>query len=226
MKFQSAYYEALGSEGVAVLKNMIKRAREAGLLTILDAKRGDISSTMKAYGLMAFEYMNADALTVTPYMGLDVTDALLPWLKEGRGVYVVWVSSNPGGSLLQDMETANGDTLASRLLDALVNSFQKNGVPEALGLVLGATKADQLSGDLFAKLQSVPLLMPGVGAQGGSVSTRTLALARESHQILVPQSRSLSTFDSPFAPIKNWSDYRRLLEDRLPAAVADLAEQV
>ena len=112
VKLQSAFFEAHGSEGFAALETAMKKAREHGLITILDAKRGDISSTMAAYGHMAFEAMDADALTITPYMGLDVLSPLWPWLKSGRGVYVVWVSSNPSGALVQD-------SISDPLLDAL-----------------------------------------------------------------------------------------------------------
>lgn len=212
VKPQSAFFEAFGAPGFAALESTIARAREKGLITVLDAKRGDISSTMAAYGRMAFEAMGADVLTVTPYIGLDTVDPLLPWLKAGKGVYVVWVSSNPGGALLQDQ-------LHDRLFDALVARFKKLGVPDALGLVLGATKVESVGPELFDRLSQVSLLLPGVGAQGGEVTPklRKLLAAKNS---LVPQSRSLA---EPGHDDTNWQSYGEKVAGRIRRAAAELS---
>ena len=81
IKFQMAMFEALGADGFSLLQELILYSKEKKIITILDAKRGDISSTMKAYGDMAFSYMNADAITISPYMGLDVLTPLSSWMK-------------------------------------------------------------------------------------------------------------------------------------------------
>ncbi len=212
VKPQSAFFEALGAPGFAALETTMTLAREKGLLTILDAKRGDISSTMTAYGRMAFDVMKADVLTVTPYIGLDSVDPLLPWLKTGKGVYVVWVSSNPGGALLQDL-------VREKLFDALVAHFQKLGVPDALGLVLGATKLDGIEPALLDRLTQVSLLLPGVGAQGGQVTPK-LKKVLAARNSLVPQSRSLA---DPGVDDTSWQHYGAKVAGRISRAAAELS---
>lgn len=213
VKFQSAYFEAHGAPGFEALEAAIAKARSRGLVTILDAKRGDIASTMAAYGVMAFERMQADALTITPYMGMDVVEPLIPWLKAGHGVYVVWVSSNPSGALLQD-------TVAEPLLDALIAFFGERGIKEALGLVLGATKVESLRPEILAKLGTTSLLMPGVGAQGGTVTSRIKALIAGSGAVLVPLSRGVGELP---AHCNSWQSYRETVETRMKRVAADVA---
>ncbi len=211
VKFQAAFYEALGSPGVAVLEKSVRRAKDRGLLVILDAKRGDISTTMKAYGTMAFDGMGADALTVTPYMGLDVVEPLRPWLERGRGIYAVWISSNPSGALVQDR-------IAGPLLTELERQMAAWGVLGGLGLVVGATRLDALAASgLLDRVRDHALLMPGVGAQGGIVTPRLAALLT-SGASLVPISRGLS------APLDtNWLKYTEILRVRISETGRGLA---
>ena len=213
VKFQSAFYEAFGAEGFQVLARMLARAKAKGLVTILDAKRGDIASTMAAYGQMAFGHMDADSLTVTPYMGLDVLAPLAPWLRQGRGAYVVWWSSNPAGALVQD-------AVAAPLFEALVAACREGGFSEALGLVVGATRIGSLPPRLKARLGEAALLMPGVGAQGGVVTPQIEALVRETGTVLVPQSRSVGGYD-PQA--KSWDDFGATVAERARAEAVALA---
>lgn len=212
VKFQSAYFEAHGAEGFAALTQAIAKARELGLVTILDAKRGDISTTMAAYGQMAFKHMQADALTITPYMGLDVVEPLIPWLKAGHGVYVVWVSSNPSGALVQDL-------VAEPLLDALLAYFKERGVSDSLGLVLGATKVEALPARLLPKLQATSLLMPGVGAQGGTVTSRIKELISATGTVLVPLSRGVGELPKECT---SWEQYREVVEGKMRRIAAEL----
>ncbi len=212
VKIQSAFFEAFGARGFAAMEATMALARDKGLITILDAKRGDISSTMAAYGRMAFDVMKADALTVTPYVGLDSVDPLLPWLEAGKGVYVVWVSSNPGGALLQDL-------VREKLFDALVARFKNLGVPDALGLVLGTTKLDGIEPLLFDRLSQVSLLLPGVGAQGGQVTPK-LQRILATRNSLVPQSRALS---EPGTDDTSWQYYGEKVAARIFRAAAELS---
>ncbi len=218
VKPQSAFFEAFGPPGFAALKSVMLRARAKGLLTVLDAKRGDMSSTMVAYGRMAFDEMQAHALTVTPYIGLDAVEALLPWLRKGAGVYVLWVSSNPGGGLLQELRLASGNIpLYEHLFGKLQTAFRENKVEAALGLVLGATKVDELSPALLAKLAEVSLLVPGVGAQGGSVTPKIQGLMNASRAVLVAQSRSLSEAEDGHL---TWQKYMDNVESRIRGAAS------
>ena len=212
IKFQSAFYEAHGALGVAALTRALAQARSHGLITILDAKRGDIASTMAAYGQMAFDTMGADALTIMPYMGMDSVAPLLPWLAKGHGVYVVWISSNPSGGLIQD-------AVAEPLLDALFEYFSGAGVSDALGLVLGATKVEQLPLALLQRLGPTSLLMPGIGAQGGVVTTRVRGLIASTGAVLVPQSRSLTAYPEG---VSSWAQYQDVVSQRIQAAKLQL----
>lgn len=197
MKFQSAFFESFGSGGVKALKNLISRAKDNGILTVLDAKRGDISSTMHAYGHTAFEYMNADILTVTLYMGYDVIAPLEPWLKEGRGVYVVLVTSNPGASKFQFMPWPGGSTVSQMLFDEIEERASDAGISKSIGYVVGATKVDDLDQAFFSKLEQRPLLIPGLGAQGGTLSGER-ASKLLSRPNLIPVSRAVSGFGSGY----------------------------
>lgn len=217
VKFQSAFFEAMGSEGFTVLKDLCWFAKDKGFTVILDAKRGDISSTMAAYGRMAFDHFQADAMTVLPWMGLDCVDALRPWLEKGRGAYLVWVSSNPGGRLLQD-----GGTLPGRrmLLDALAGWERELGWDGAVGLVLGATKIDTLPEDDFERALQYPLLMPGFGAQGAKVSPQRMSAILNQGIGIFPQSRSLtgvggSKTDSALNACQSVPDYEALVKSRV-----------
>ena len=216
VKFQSAYFEAHGPEGFESLRRSLGKAKRRGLLTILDAKRGDIASTMAAYGRMAFDVMDADALTVTPYMGLDVLEPLLPWLDTGRGAYVVWISSNPSGALLQDGVLSDGFTVAERLLASLLEFEARS--PGSIGLVLGATKVQSLAEKTWSQLAATPLLMPGVGAQGGAVTSRIRAQIASSGTVLVPLSRAVAQFPPGCS---SWQSYEASVSSRLDTAVAE-----
>ena len=220
IKFQSAFYEAFGASGFNVLENMISYARNRGLLTILDAKRGDISSTMSAYGRMAFETLGADALTVTPYMGLDTIEPLIPWLRKGHGIYLVWISSNPSGALIQDTITAEtAEPLSSLLFQVLHDFFAKHVLQGAFGLVLGATRVPAVPDSVIDKLKEVALLMPGVGAQGGEITPAINRLLAEGKSLL-PQSRSLSSCPDD---VRSWGDYFDLVRDRIKKAAGEAA---
>jgi len=215
VKFQSAFFEVFGGDGFAALKEGALRARKEGLLSILDAKRGDIASTMFAYGKMAFEEIGADCLTVLPYMGSDVIKPLLPWLKSGRGIYIVWMSSNPSASELQDLPVQAGHQTVAGVLAEQVGAFaDHHEIRDGIGLVLGATRLEGLSRQLEASAGRFPLLMPGLGAQGAQ-PTKPLADFLNSHSShLAPISRGLSV--NPAAqPLQSWDDYRELITKNL-----------
>jgi orotidine-5'-phosphate decarboxylase len=206
VKFQSAFYEAFSWEGFRVLTESIAYARERGLLTILDAKRGDIASTMAAYGSMAFDKADVDCMTVTPYMGLDVVKSLVPWLSNGKGIYVVWVGSNTSASDFLQWKVKGSDaTVAEGILDQLAEFSRAESLAGAIGLVLGATMLTHLDSTLIRRSLNFPLLLPGVGAQGGGIPAE-MASALATGRHLLPQSRSIAGLGDPAA----WEDLNRL----------------
>lgn len=187
VKPQIAFFERWGSAGIAALESVLSAARDAGLLVIADAKRGDIRSTMEAYAsawLDPASPLVADAVTVMPYLGIG---ALRPAFelaaRSGRGVIVVVRGSNPEGRLLQEaMTSSRGDGSQESLSveDALlrgIRDLNRGGlaVPGTVGAVVGAT-LEPSRFDL-ANLGGT-ILAPGVGTQGGTAEGTARLFAR------------------------------------------------
>ena len=143
VKFQSAMFESYGADGFRLLKDLCLKAKGLGLHVILDAKRADISSTMQAYGRSAFDFFEADSLTVLPYMGSDILVALSPWLREGKGIYIVWISSNSSGKEVQLQQIADIKTIAQVVLESFETRSRELSIENSFGLVLGATMLDK-----------------------------------------------------------------------------------
>lgn len=162
-----AFYEALGIEGLQLLRDTIAHIRETapGVLLLGDAKRGDIASTAAKYAAAMFDYWGFDAVTVNGYMG---GEALAPFLDYAdKGVFVVCRSSNPGAAEFQDalIDTPDRRMPLYEWMAARSSKWNANG---NLGLVVGATSPDQLRA-VRQRCPSVPILIPGVGAQGGEL---------------------------------------------------------
>jgi len=225
VKFQSAFFEAYGALGVSVLEDAIRMARSQGFLTILDAKRGDISSTMNAYGLAAFDRMGADALTVTAYMGTDVLEALKPWGLKGFGAYVVWISSNPSGAEIQDAILADGGGAVSERLQSIIDAWeQRSGTEGMTGYVLGATKLESALIDKISRTERF-FLMPGVGAQGGKIDDVLRSILKRHPCTLVAISRTLTGIGSSEAcwqSIDSWDHYREAVAKACAEAMLSL----
>jgi orotidine 5'-phosphate decarboxylase subfamily 2 len=192
VKFQSSCFEALGWQGWRCLEEVAKKAARLGLVTIFDGKRGDISSTMASYGVATFDRLAMEVMTVQPYMGLEVIAALKPWLQRGKGIYVVWMTSNPSHHLIQLHQSASGGTVAEELLLALTAFLSAEGLSRSCGLVLGATRIKSLDPELIARAQEFPLLLPGLGEQGGDAEALGELLLRPGGDHLAPMSRSLT----------------------------------
>ncbi|KNC19077.1 orotidine 5'-phosphate decarboxylase [Arthrobacter sp. RIT-PI-e] len=168
VKPQVALYERHGSRGLAVLESVLARAAEAGVLTIADAKRGDIGSTLQAYAeawLGEGRPLAADAVTLSPYLGFEsLRPALDLAAATGRGVFVLALTSNPEGRSVQHV---GGEQSVARSIAHAAAAENTGAGPGSVGLVVGATVGDapeRLGLDL-AGLNG-PILAPGVGAQG------------------------------------------------------------
>ena len=180
VKPQSAFFERFGSRGVAVLEWLLQQFRHTGTLTVLDVKRGDIGSTAQAYAEAYLDDdapMAADAVTVSPFLGFGSLD---PFFAEAArndaGVFVLALTSNPEGPEFQHATAVDGRTVAGSVLrqladlnaDALTSalgSTSGGGPLGSYGAVVGATIGDTTE-DLAI---GGPLLVPGLGAQGGTV---------------------------------------------------------
>ncbi|NUR74263.1 MAG: orotidine-5'-phosphate decarboxylase [Hamadaea sp.] len=167
-KPQAAFFERFGSRGMAILESTIRQLRDAGALVLLDAKRGDIGSTMAAY---ADAYLNpsspiyVDAITVSPFLGFgSLRPALDSAALHGGGVFVLALTSNPEGSQVQQARTADGRTVAQLMLDE-ISQVNAGAQPlGSIGAVVGAT-VGRTGADLSRT--NGPFLVPGLGAQGG-----------------------------------------------------------
>ncbi|MEL4505838.1 orotidine-5'-phosphate decarboxylase [Luteococcus sp. H138] len=168
-KPQSAFYEVHGSAGIAVLERVLADVRQAGALSILDIKRGDIGSTMAGYArayLTDEAPLRADAITLSPYLGFE---SLRPAIdlahQNGRGLYLLARTSNPEGGDVQLSTTASGASVSQFMVDAAAAENERSG-QYAIGLVVGGTHADP-GCDVSAFNGSI--LVPGIGAQGGTI---------------------------------------------------------
>ncbi|MCX6117855.1 MAG: orotidine-5'-phosphate decarboxylase [Proteobacteria bacterium] len=212
IKLQSAYFESHGSEGFRALSDISKLAKEKGYYVILDAKRGDIESTMSAYGRWAFETVEADALTILPWMGIDVLKALTPWLKDRHdlGVFTVWLSSNFAGRQIQELPIHNEQRTdihqnVAQKMFAIWESFgREQGIENQLGYVLGATNVPDWVQKTMPSNQCY--LMPGVGAQGATVDAALKQLLKENPSTIIPISRGLIAAESNLQ-ISTWNEY-------------------
>jgi len=156
-----AFYEAEGIDGLRALAETIE-AVPHGIPVILDAKRGDIGSTATAYAKAAFEVWNADAVTLNPYMGGDTLDPFLAYAD--RGSLILTRTSNPGGRDFEELPVGEGTPLYEHVTRRAVEWNGKGNV----GLVVGATAPDELR-RIRAIAGDMPILIPGIGTQGGDL---------------------------------------------------------
>ncbi|HEX9088570.1 MAG TPA: orotidine-5'-phosphate decarboxylase [Arthrobacter sp.] len=195
VKPQVALYERHGSAGMAVLERTLAAAAEASVLSIADAKRGDIGSTMAAYAdawLRDGSALAADSVTLSPYLGFEsLRPALDLAAQTGRGVFVLALTSNPEGASVQHVGGA--DSVARRIVRAAAAENQRYaGELGSTGLVVGATVGSALT-DLDLDLAAVrgPILAPGLGAQGATAADLRRTFGSAYGQVLGTSSRDI-----------------------------------
>ena len=200
VKPQSAFFEALGADGVRAFEDVCEYAATAGLLVIGDVKRGDIGSTARAYAAAYLEPRDdgpppVDAITVNSYLGRD---SLEPFVAEcrrsGRGIFCLVKTSNPGGVDIQDLKLTDG-TLVWHQVAKLVAELAETGVGEcglsSVGAVVGATYPRAVSEARKLMPQSILLLL-GIGAQGATPADVARAFTSGPASALVSVSRSIN----------------------------------
>ncbi len=166
-----AFFAQYGFAGLRALKKIIELVKGTGVPLILDVKRADIGKTSKAYGREIFEFWQADCATIQPYMGSDSVQPFVEWCEQkGKGLYLLNRTSNKGATDFQNLKTETGNPLYLDISKKLVEWGAKSR--GNLGAVVGATSPAELEAicNYFVKNSQfgVPLLIPGVGAQGGS----------------------------------------------------------
>ena len=186
-KPQWAFYEAEGIPGIEALQATIEAVPD-GVPVLLDAKRGDMGNTSRAYARAAFETWGADALTVNPYQGRDAVQPYLDYAE--KGVFVLTRTSNPGGAEFQDLRvrgTAGEGPLYEEVARKAV-AWNDHG---NVGLVVGATVPDELA-RVRSLVGSMPILVPGIGAQGGDLEASVRnGVDDNGRRVLISASRSV-----------------------------------
>ena len=178
-KVQIAYYEALGLDGLRAYAETLKIVRAAGIPVIADIKRGDIAKTAELYAKAHFSgEFEADLITLAPYMGLDSLTPYLPYAGQGKGMFVLCRTSNPGAKDFEYKTLADGRTLydlvgdrVSQLGAAYLGAHGYSSV----GLVIGGTHAEEAAA-IRKRYQNSFFLIPGYGAQGGKAEDIALYL--------------------------------------------------
>lgn len=198
VKPQFAYYAALGSDGLNMLKDLVEYAHSKNLLVVIDAKRADIGETMERYGEEVFDWYDADACTFVPYLGPTFNPSWMKWLKQGRLPISMIRTSNPEASVVQDLELKSGlkvyEHLAQLVAAWNIQVAEATGGIGSVGGVVGATWPEQavrcreLAGD------DVLFLGPGYGAQGGGADGAVGGLVNSRQELMgtVNSSRGIT----------------------------------
>ncbi|MDU1889319.1 MAG: orotidine-5'-phosphate decarboxylase [Dysgonomonas sp.] len=190
-KPNAAFYESLGVEGIISMEKTIEyiRTKYPDQFIILDAKRGDIGNTSEMYATSAFEHLKANAVTVAPYMGEDSVKPFIKYPK--KWVILLALTSNKGSQDFQLTEDKNGE----RLFEKVLRKSQEWATDEQLMYVVGATQ-----GEMFADIRKIApnhfLLVPGIGAQGGSLEEVVKYGMNSECGLLVNSSRSIIYADN------------------------------
>jgi orotidine-5'-phosphate decarboxylase len=236
VKFQSAFYEAFGPEGLAALHATVEYAKKKGLIVIFDGKRNDIGSTAEAYARAylgkvpiggAFEpAWHADAVTVTPYLG---TDGVMPFVKiaarEHKGVFVVVRTSNASAGEFQDL-VAGGKPVYRHVAQKVLKwaeGHRGNSGYSFVGAVVGATYPEQLA-ELRAALPGILFLVPGYGTQGGQARDIAEAFDEQGLGAIVNNSRGITFAYKRVANQTRFADHwQGAVEQAVKDMIDDLA---
>jgi len=194
VKPQVAFFERFGSAGFAALEAVLAQARDAGLIVVADAKRGDIGSTMAGYTSAWLEPgspLEADAVTLSPYLGAGtLRDAIAAAEAAGKGVFVMGANSNPEAAELQRAVAATGEHVAALVVREATAS-NPDGELGSVGVVVGAT-IDRLSFGLTDDvLAGAPILAPGFGAQGATPDDLAERFGALAGNVMAFESRSV-----------------------------------
>ncbi len=188
-KINFAFYECRGLNGMKDLEETIKLIPD-GILIIADAKRGDIGNTSKMYASAVFDYYNCDAITLHPYMG---SDSVLPFIEyEDKLNFILALTSNQGADDFEKQDLKNGE----KVFQLVIKKTVEWNVNNNCGFVVGATQPRELEENI-ALLNKLPVLLPGVGAQGGDLESVVKIFKKNNHEnFLINISRGLLYADS------------------------------
>jgi orotidine-5'-phosphate decarboxylase len=201
-----AYFEAMGLDGIRLLESLLGEI-PADIPVILDAKRSDIGETQKYYAQGYFAGWNVDAVTLNPFLGYDSLEPFLDW--PGKGIYLLAVTSNPGSADFQRQTLADG-----RQVFQLVTALGQRALHEQratdVGYVVGLTNAQ----GILPQMPDAPLLIPGLGAQGGDLGA--LAAAARSAPDVINVSRGILYANDDLSYAQRAAHWARLIADSCP----------
>lgn len=189
-KINFAFYEKEGTQGFDNILETINYLPFKEILTIGDAKRGDIGNTSQMYAKSVFEYFNFDSITINPYMGFD---SIQPFLSYHDKInFILALTSNPGSNDFEKLKLDNG----LYLYQQVINTVTSWNVEKNCGLVFGATNLDELKANINL-FRDLPILLPGVGSQGGDLEgvVKTFRNANNNN-FIINVSRALIYCDS------------------------------
>jgi orotidine-5'-phosphate decarboxylase len=220
VKFQSAYFERYLWEGIEAYYSLIQEAKELGLLVIGDVKRGDIGSTASAYAAAHLadppfdeheDTRAPDAITVNPFLGMDSIEPFVKTAREdGKGLFILVRTSNPGSADLQDVKSEDGRTFSEMLADhlrpvAAHPSLVGDRGFSSIGAVVGATQPHTMV-SLRQRLPQSIFLLPGYGTQGATAEMTKAAFNKDGQGAIVSASRSIlyAHRDPKYADTADW----------------------
>lgn len=209
VKPQSAYYEALGWEGVRAYAETIRLAQELGLLVIADVKRGDIGSTAEAYAEAHLDHFGADAVTVNPYLGSDSIEPFIKRTAQGKGLFVLVKTSNPSSAEIQDLDSNN-----RKIYEHVGDLVTRWGAGSkgacgysAVGAVVGAT-FPEIATELRKVMPHAIFLLPGYGAQGATAEDCRTCFDADGRGAVVNSSRGIIyAYSKNSRPGQSWEAY-------------------
>jgi len=208
-KPNAAFFECWGEQGAAALKRVIQAAKATGAPVLLDAKRGDIGTTSDAYAVSAFNELEADAITLSPYMGWDSLSPFVDKTKgygNEKGAFVLCKTSNPSSADVQTIKTVGSGQRVFERIAALTVPGQEWNRHSNVGLVVGATDIEAIKAVRCVN-SSAWILAPGVGAQGGDLdSCCREAITEDGYGLLLPISRGISKAPDPAEAARSFRD--------------------
>ncbi len=196
-KINTAYFESLGKDGFDVMFR-VREMIPADCMVVADAKRGDVPHTSEQYNQCFFNHFNADAITLSPLMGFETLEAY--GNDPSKALFVLALTSNPGAVDFFLHPFDNRPTLARYISEALCE--RQNSIQSRLGMVIGATQST-IAQNVLDGFPDCPLLIPGIGAQGGNLETLTNLLEGRSNLPLIAISRSII-----YPNLENGVDYQ------------------
>jgi orotidine-5'-phosphate decarboxylase len=231
IKPQIAFFEQMGSAGIAVLEKLVSRAREDGILVIMDAKRGDIGSTATAYArsfLVEDAPLKSDALTINPYLGMDTLEPFVEAATENSGgVFILVKTSNAGSADFQNLKVDNRmlyQTVADKVCEVAGKYKGRETGWSCVGVVAGATYPEEAI-DIRERMPESLILIPGYGAQGGSAKQALQSFVPGPEGLeggIVNSSRGILFPNGAYDASR--LDWERLFDDALNKAIDQLGD--